>query len=138
MRLQDELGAVRRERVLPAAREAAWELLADPRELEGWLADEVELDAVREGQQGRLRWDDGGERRVIVEEVVQGRRVAMRWEDLEGAPDTLVEITLDDDADTGGTIVRVLEMPLLVIRAVGATLDPAAAGGPAGPVALAA
>jgi uncharacterized protein YndB with AHSA1/START domain len=138
MRLQDELGAVRRERVLPAAREAAWELLADPRELEGWLADEVELEAVREGQEGRLRWDDGGERRVIVEEVVEGRRVAMRWEDLEDAPDTLVEITLDDDEDTGGTIVRVLEMPLLVISAVGATLDPAAAGGPAGPVALAA
>jgi uncharacterized protein YndB with AHSA1/START domain len=137
MRLQDELGAVRRERVLPATREAAWELLADPRGLEGWLADEVELDEVEEGAEGVLRWHGGDERRVVVEEVVRARRVAMRWED-EGGPDTLVEITLDDDAETGGTIVRVVEVPLVAVHAVAAALGAPAAGRPSGPVALAA
>jgi uncharacterized protein YndB with AHSA1/START domain len=138
MRLQDELGAVRRERVLPATRETAWELLADPRELEGWLADDVELDEVREGAEGVLRWDGGEERRVVVEEVVPARRIAMRWEDDRGGPDTLVEVTLDDDSESEGTIVRVVEVPLLAVRAVAATLGAAAAGRPSGPVALAA
>jgi uncharacterized protein YndB with AHSA1/START domain len=138
MRLQDELGAVRRERVLGADRDAAWELLGDPGGLEGWLADEVELAAVREGEEGVLRWDGGEERRVIVEEVVERRRVAMRWEDPDGAPDTLVEITLDDEAEGAGTIVRVVEVPLLAVRAVAAALHPAGAGRPSGPVALAA
>jgi uncharacterized protein YndB with AHSA1/START domain len=138
MRLQDELGAVRRERVLPATRDAAWELLADPRELEGWLADDVELDEVREGAEGVLRWDGGDERRVVVEEVVPGRRIGMRWEDDGGGPDTLVEVTLDDDPDGDATIVRVVEIPLLAVRAIAATLGAPLGGRPAGPVALAA
>jgi uncharacterized protein YndB with AHSA1/START domain len=136
MRLQEELGAVRRERLVAADRDAVWKLLGEPEGLAGWLADEVELDAVREGEEGVLRWDGGDERRVVVEEVVPGRRVAMRWEDLGDGPDTLVELTLDDDEMTGGTIVRVVELPLLVVRAIAADLHPAAAGGPAGPVAL--
>ena len=35
---------VRREIVLPVERERAWELLTEPAELEGWLADEVEFE----------------------------------------------------------------------------------------------
>jgi uncharacterized protein YndB with AHSA1/START domain len=135
MRLQDELSAVRRERVVPAGREATWELLSEPDGLAGWLADEVELDVVREGAEGTLRWDDGQERHVVVEEVVPARRLAMRWADPAG-PDTVVEIALDDAPE--GTVVRVVEIPLTIVRAVAATLHPAAAGGPAGPVALAA
>jgi uncharacterized protein YndB with AHSA1/START domain len=137
MRLQDELGAVRRERVLPSRRDTAWELLSDPRELEGWLADEVELDEVREGAEGVLRWAGGDECRVVVEEVAARRRVAMRWE-RDGGPDTLVEVTLDDDPAGDGTVIRVLEAPLVAVRAVAATLARASASGPSGPVALAA
>ena len=36
---------VNREVVLPVARERAWELITEPSELEGWLADEVEFEA---------------------------------------------------------------------------------------------
>jgi uncharacterized protein YndB with AHSA1/START domain len=137
MRLQDECGAVRRERVLRTDRGTAWELLADPRELEGWLADEVDLEAVEEGAQGTLRWDDGTRRRVVVEEVAPGRRVALRWEAVgpgAGEPDTLVELTLDDHEE--GTLLRVVEVPLAVLHAHGAELPVAARGG--GPVLLAA
>src|SRR3954447_23498226 len=145
MRLQDELGAVHRERILPSRRDAAWELLSDPRELEEWLADEVELDEVREGAEGVLRWGAGGGRRwgggdecrVVVEEVVPRRRVAMRWE-RDGGPDTLVEVTLDDDPAGDGTVIRVLGAPWTAVRAVATTLAGASTGGPAGPVALAA
>ena len=141
MGLQDEYGAVRRERVLPVARDAAWELLGEPDALADWLADEVELDAVRAGEEGVLRWDDGEERRVVVEEVVPGRRVAMRWDDPAGGPGavaSLVELTLDDAGEDGHTVLRVVELPLVALRAVASALHPAAAGGPAGPVALAA
>src|SRR3954466_4332506 len=137
MRLQDELGAVHRERILPSRRDAAWELLSDPRELEEWLADEVELDEGREGAEGVLRWGGGDECRVVVEEVVPRCRVAMRWE-RDGGPDTLVEVTLDDDPAGDGTGIRGLEAPLTAARAAATTLAGASTGGPAGPVALAA
>jgi len=140
MRLQDECGAVRRERVLPADRWTAWELLADPGELEGWLADEVDLELVEEGAEGTFRWTDGSVRRVVVEEVVPGRRLALRWEAAapgDDAPDTLVELTLDDHGD--GTLLRVVELQLVVLEAHGAEL-PVVTGGRAGggPVLLAA
>src|SRR4051794_27287349 len=137
MRLQEELGAVRRERALTAERSEAWSLLATPEGLEGWLADEVDLDAVEPGAEGVLRWDDGDERSVVVEEVVDGRRVAMRWSASDGpAPDTLVEVTLDDHED-GGTLVRVIELPLRALEVAGAPL-PVTAGGASsgGPVLL--
>ena len=35
---------VNREVVLPVDRERAWELITEPSELEGWLADEVEFE----------------------------------------------------------------------------------------------
>ncbi len=35
---------VNREVVLPVPRERAWELITEPSELEGWLADEVEFE----------------------------------------------------------------------------------------------
>src|SRR5215212_1722814 len=136
MTLQEEHGAVRRERVLAVDRETAWAQLANPEALAGWLADEVDLDEVAPGAEGELRWDDGTVRRVAVEEVADGRRVAMRWEDPDGlAPDTVVELTLDDHPD--GALLRVVEVPLVALRAVAVALGPAAAGR-SGPVALAA
>ena len=136
MTLQEEHGAVHRERVLAADRETAWAQLADPEALAGWLADEVDLDEVAPGAEGVLRWDDGAVRLVAVEEVAEGRRVAMRWEDPERlAPDTLVELTLDDHPD--GAVLRVVEVPLVALRAVAVALGPAATGR-SGPVALAA
>lgn len=135
MKLHEACGAVRRERMLPADRETTWALLAEPSALEGWLADEVELERLEVGAEGTLRWDDGEERSVVVEEVEPRRRLAMRWEAPGGGSATLVELTLDDVP--GGTVLRVVELPLTVLRAVGASLERVGSG-PAGPVALAA
>ena len=76
--------AVRREVTLPVEPERAWELITDPEELEGWLADEVELEPEEggdvhvtfdDGEQpwgdSRVEWTlapvDGGTRLVVVE-----------------------------------------------------------------------
>ena len=69
--------AVRREVVLPVDPDRAWELITDPGELEGWLADDVELEP-EEGGEVRVEWDDGERREGIVEEVDEGRRLVVR------------------------------------------------------------
>jgi uncharacterized protein YndB with AHSA1/START domain len=66
---------VNREVVLPCDRERAWELITDPNELEGWLADEVEFEAEEDAP---LRIDD---REGVVEEVTEGERIVFRWGD---------------------------------------------------------
>ena len=58
---------VNREVVLPVPRERAWELITEPSELEGWLGDDVEFEAVEDAP---LRVDD---REGVVEEVVEQR-----------------------------------------------------------------
>ena len=43
---------VNREVVLPVPRERAWELITEPAELEGWLADEVEFEPLEDHPDG--------------------------------------------------------------------------------------
>lgn len=122
---------VRRERILPVTREAAWAMVGDPAGLAEWLADEVDLE-LRVGAAGTLRWDTGEERRATVEELSERRRLVLRWWE-SGEPASIVELTLDDVAE--GTRLVVVEVPEQVLRAVGvelvsATLD--ALGGEAG------
>ena len=70
---------VNREVVLPVPRERAWELITEPSELEGWLADEVEFEAEEDAP---LRITDGGETREgFVEEVSELERIVFRWGD---------------------------------------------------------
>ena len=92
---------VTREIVLPAPREEVWAALTEAEQLEEWFANDVELD-LREGGEGVFRWGDGDERRAVVEEIDEARRLALRFED-----DGLVELELDD-AD-GGTLLVVTE-----------------------------
>ncbi|HEU4974575.1 MAG TPA: SRPBCC domain-containing protein [Baekduia sp.] len=125
MQLHEEIGAVRRETVVEAPRDAVWPLLSEPAGLEGWLADEVELDAVAPGERGVLV-EDGEARLVTVEEVEEGRRVALTWCAPGGEP-SLVELTLEADEDPAATRVVVVEIPLATLRAV--TAVPVAAGG---------
>ena len=66
---------VNREVVLPCDRERAWELITDPAELEGWLADDVEFEAVEDAP---LRIED---REGVVEHVTEGERIVFRWGD---------------------------------------------------------
>jgi uncharacterized protein YndB with AHSA1/START domain len=116
--LAEECLAVRRELTLPFPREEAWPLLAEPEELETWYAESVDL-AIAEGERGTIRLAEG-EREAVVEEVLPGRRVALRLTDAgDPATATLVELTLDDVED--GTRLVVVELPLLALPAVPAT-----------------
>jgi uncharacterized protein YndB with AHSA1/START domain len=115
MTLHEDLGAVRREIVLDADRDAVWALVGGPEGLATWLAEEVELDAVEPGARGTVR-DGGEDRAVTIEEVDAGRRLTLSWCARSGDP-TLVELTLDE-AQEGGTRLVVVEVPLQRLRAV--------------------
>ncbi|HWH96102.1 MAG TPA: SRPBCC domain-containing protein [Baekduia sp.] len=117
MELHEELGAVRRETVLDAPRDAVWSLMANPEGLETWLADDVELDAIEPGVSGTVT-EDGLPRHVTIEEVEEGRRVALSWCAPGGDP-SLVELTLDDDED-GRTRMVIVELPLVALRVAAA------------------
>ncbi len=92
---------IRRETVLPAARDDVWDALTDPGRLADWFANHVELD-MRPGGRAHFRWNNGEERNATITELVPGERLAFTWED-EGD----VEFTLADDAD--GTRLTVIE-----------------------------
>jgi uncharacterized protein YndB with AHSA1/START domain len=125
MELHEELGAVRREIVLPVEQDRAWELVG---ELDGWLADEVDFE-LEPGAEGTVAFDDGTTRHAVVEEVEPGRRAVLCWWSHD-ADRSLVELTLDEV--DGGTRLTVVELPLRTLRAVGIAIAGAAGsvGGP--------
>jgi uncharacterized protein YndB with AHSA1/START domain len=100
--------SVRREVLLPVDPDRAWELITDPDELEGWLADEVELDP-EEGGEVRVAWAEGDRREGTVREVEEGRRLAFVWRGDRIAP-SRVEWTLEPVE--GGTRLVVVERSL--------------------------
>lgn len=113
MELHEEIGAVRRETVLDAPRDEVWARIASPEGLASWLADEVALDAVEPGASGTVV-EDGVQRRVTIDEVEDGRRVALSWCADDGDP-SLVELTLDD-VEAERTRLVVVELPLVTLR----------------------
>jgi uncharacterized protein YndB with AHSA1/START domain len=86
--------------VLPVTRDEAWEALTEPERLREWFANDVELD-VRPGGEGLFRWDNGESRRAVVDEVAEGERLVLRWED-----DSRVELELDDAPAGTRVLVR--------------------------------
>lgn len=80
---------VNREVVLPVPRERAWELITEPSELEGWLADEVDFEPLEDAPL-RVAWAGGEAREGVVEEVAEGERIVFRW------GDSRVEWALED------------------------------------------
>jgi hypothetical protein len=84
---------VNREVVLPCDRDRAWELITE--ELDGWLADDVEFEAVEDAP---LRIED---REGVVEHVTEGERIVFTW------GDSRVEWALSDTP--GGTRFEVIE-----------------------------
>ena len=116
---------VRREVILDAERQEAWSALRD---LESWLAEEADIE-LHEGATGELRDADGKARQAVVEEVLPGRRIALRWWADDEDP-TIVELTLDD-AGEGRTRLVVVELPVFVVQAVGSQIAGGAFRGPA-------
>src|SRR4051794_3124235 len=92
---EPRMPVVNREVVLPCDRERAWELITEPSELEGWLADEVEFEPAEDAP---VRIED---REGVVESVVEGERIVFRW------GDSRVEWALTDAP--GGTRFEVIE-----------------------------
>lgn len=91
---------VTREIVLEAPLDEVWEALTEPERLEEWFANDVELE-VEPGGGGVFRWDDGEERRAVVEEVEPGRRFAFTWDD--------GHVAIELEEVEGGTRVVVTE-----------------------------
>jgi uncharacterized protein YndB with AHSA1/START domain len=114
-RQQDD-DVVRREIVLPGTPDRVWALVADPSELATWLADELWIDALVPGEEGLLREGDTI-RRVVVDEVEPGRRLALRWSALPNGEERLVELTLHPE-DEQRTRLVVVELPWASVRAV--------------------
>ncbi|HVH51033.1 MAG TPA: SRPBCC domain-containing protein [Gaiellaceae bacterium] len=112
-----------REIELDASREEVWAALTEAERLEEWFANDVELDA-RPGGEAVFRWENGEERRGVVEEFEEERRLALRWDD-----DGVVEIELDDTVN--GTVLVVRETtpefgPALEVQALRSSDGPTA------------
>ena len=71
---------VTREVVLESPVEEVWSALTESERLEEWFANDVELE-LAPGGEGVFRWDDGEERRAIVETVEPERRFAFTWDE---------------------------------------------------------
>ena len=92
---------IRKQIVLPAGRDEVWAALTDPRQLEEWFANDVELD-LRPGGEARFSGGNGESRTAIVSVVVPEERLAFEWVGVG-----VVEFTLVDDVD--GTRLTVVE-----------------------------
>ncbi len=140
--------AVVREVSLDADREEVWSALTEPDRLSAWLGGRVEVE-VRPGGRGTVTRDDGASRRLVVEAVDPGRRLAFRWWPFEEGrrgvqgvvqgggpgrvpgPSSRVEFLVESLADR--TVLTVREAPPMIRRpdaAAAADLD-------ASPVAIA-
>jgi uncharacterized protein YndB with AHSA1/START domain len=97
--------SVEREIELPVSPQEAWEAITEAEQLQEWFANEVELD-LNEGGEGVFRWDDGEERRAVVEEIEPLRRFAFTW---EGGPDGPSTVAIELEERDGATLVRVRE-----------------------------
>jgi uncharacterized protein YndB with AHSA1/START domain len=110
------MDAVERHVTLPTDLDEAWDLLTRPDAQAGWLGAEVDLDPTP-GRAGVVVDHDGTRRHLVVEQAEAGRRLAWRWW-VDGDPDgtgSRVEITLAPDLD--GTLVTVVERPLVATGA---------------------
>jgi uncharacterized protein YndB with AHSA1/START domain len=95
-----------REVLLPAPAEEVWESLTNADRLEEWFATDVDFDLER--GDGLFRWEDGEERRAVVADSEEGRRLSLRWWDPDTAgSETLVVFTLEEVSE--GTRLVVTE-----------------------------
>ena len=117
------MDAIERHVTLPTDLAGAWELLTRPEDQAGWLGAEVDLAPV-EGAPGLVVDHDGTRRRLVVDEVEAGRRLAWTWwvegEDADAdVQANEVEVTLAPTFD--GTLVTITERPLTTAARAAAT-----------------
>jgi uncharacterized protein YndB with AHSA1/START domain len=102
---------IRREVVIDASIERVWTLMTTPEHFTAWYASGgAEID-LRPGGEMRMRWDEHGEFRAVVEVVEPPRRFAFRFaREPDRAPDpgsaTRVELVLEP-TDHGTRVVVV-------------------------------
>jgi uncharacterized protein YndB with AHSA1/START domain len=90
--------AVRRTLDLECSADALWRMVSHPDELASWLGSDVELD-LHAGGCGRVVDDDGTARRLAVQEVVEGERLAFAWwpeEDEQAASEVVFVVEATD------------------------------------------
>ena len=97
---------VTRSVLVPATQQETWEALTDPDRLEDWLADDVERDGEDELT---FRWDDGKERRSVIETADEPHRLSFTWTDADG-DESRVAFSLTEVP--AGTLVTVVETAL--------------------------
>lgn len=101
------MDAIERRVTLPVELEEAWKLLTCPDDLPAWLGAAVELDPTP-GQAGRVIDHDGTVRRLVVDTVDSGQRIAWTWW-TEDDPDQVSHVEIDLVPTETGTTVRVVE-----------------------------
>ena len=107
--------SVEREITVPVDPERAWRLVTEPKHLEQWFAERVEIDPTP-GAPVRVVGDDGGERHGVVEEVDAPRRLRFTWYGPPDGPPSTVEIEVIPERD--GSRISVVERELIMIDAV--------------------
>ncbi len=95
---------VSEEAQIPGSTDLAWALVTEPRHVQTWYAFGGANIDPRPGGAMLLRWEEHGEYPAVVEEVIAGRLLSLRW---LPEPGPLVEITLQPDGDS--TRVRIVE-----------------------------
>ena len=75
---------VRRTLELDADRAQVWRHVSDPERLGAWLGGRVEVRLLA-GERGRVRWADGRQHLIVIDEVVAPRRLRWLWQPLEAA-----------------------------------------------------
>jgi uncharacterized protein YndB with AHSA1/START domain len=115
---------VEREVELEADIDEVWAAIVD---VDTWLVDAGELD-LESGSERELV-DGGVRRRAVVDEVVEGRRLAYRWwSDGDAAGDMASRVDITLEPRDGATRVVVRETPLPVVGARASVRADASAG----------
>jgi uncharacterized protein YndB with AHSA1/START domain len=108
--------SVEREVEVPASREEAWQVLTDPEQVGGWLAEEAEFD-LRPGGDLTVR-TDGETREGFFEEISEPDRLVFWWGEVDGE---LARVQIDLEEVEEGTRIRVVEgRPLVTVDVIGA------------------
>lgn len=87
------------ERTFDADPDTVWEAITEADRLSQWFGAEVDFTAVP-GSEGTVQFDEGSTRVLLVEEVEQGERLALRWASMTEAPTQVIFEIFPDGTGT--------------------------------------